>query len=153
MVVLIYATLQAILQYLEITARERKKIDDIGFEGLASVMDHGKSPMCNNGKASGIIDLNRDRCFERGGWRSTHNRSNNVNYAAGCHFSRYNNVGCQVSQQNENRVMNKDDASEGNNRILCDSPENHGATETASVIFSKFNQISEPSRAKNMRYL
>ncbi|XVF29170.1 hypothetical protein REPUB_Repub15cG0096900 [Reevesia pubescens] len=121
------------------------KEHDINFINLSG------SPMCNNGEASGISNMNRDGCFkERGGWRSTHNCSNNVDYAAGRHFSRYNNVGCQVSQQNENRVVNRDDASGGNNRILCDSPENHGATETAPVIFSKFNQISEPSHAKNM---
>ncbi|KAE8677690.1 RING/U-box superfamily protein, putative isoform 2 [Hibiscus syriacus] len=77
-------------------------------------------PMSNNGEADGIGDANRDACFEeKGGWRSTRNRSKNVDHAAEHH--------------------------EGKIRILCDSPETH-ATETAPVI-AKINQPSEPSNA------
>ncbi|XVF38060.1 hypothetical protein REPUB_Repub20aG0065200 [Reevesia pubescens] len=106
------------------------------------------SPLSNNGEPSGISDSNRDVFFEeKGGWRSTRYRSKNVDYADGRHFSRFNNVGCQVSQRNENSFVKRDNG--GNNGILCGRPENHDATETAPVI-SKFNQISEPSHAKHM---
>ncbi|XWS22396.1 hypothetical protein CRYUN_Cryun29cG0030300 [Craigia yunnanensis] len=123
------------------------KEHDINFISLSG------SPMSNNGEASGgITDSNRDECFEeKGGWRSTQNLPKNVDHAAGRHFSRFNHVGCQVSQQNENRVMKGDNASGGNNRTARACPENHDATETDTVIFSKFNQISEPSRAKKMQ--
>ncbi|XP_022761941.1 uncharacterized protein LOC111307894 isoform X2 [Durio zibethinus] len=108
------------------------------------------SPMSNNGEATRISDSNRDVCFEeKGDWRSTRNPSKNLDYAAGHHFYRFNNVGCQVNQQNENRVV-RDNARGGNNRILCDFPKNHDATETTPVIFSRLNQISEPSHARNM---
>ena len=62
--------------------------------------------MSNNGEATdGISDSNRDACSEeKGSWRSTHNYLKDADHAAGHHFSRFNNVGCQVSQQNENRV-------------------------------------------------
>ncbi|XWS35099.1 hypothetical protein CRYUN_Cryun21dG0097100 [Craigia yunnanensis] len=122
------------------------KEHDINFISLSG------SPMSNNGEASGgISDSNRDTCFEeRGGWKSTHNRLKNADHAAGCHFSRFNNVGCQVSQQNENRVMKGDNASGGNNRTVRGCPENNDATETDTVIFSKSNQISKPSHAKKV---
>ncbi|EOY05371.1 RING/U-box superfamily protein, putative isoform 1 [Theobroma cacao] len=103
------------------------------------------SPMSNNGEVSGIRDSGRDACFEeKGGWRSTHNHSKNVDHAAVHQFSRFNNIGCQ--EQNENRVVKRGE----NNRIGCDFPENQDATETAPLIVSKFNQISEPSLATNM---
>ncbi|XP_022735728.1 uncharacterized protein LOC111289109 isoform X1 [Durio zibethinus] len=119
---------------------------DIKFISLSG------SPVSNNVEASGgINDSNREACFEeKGGWRSTCNHSKNVDHASGHHFSRFNNVGCQVSQQNENRVMKGDNASGGNNRTVRDCPENEDATETDTVIFSKFIQISEPSNAKRM---
>ncbi|XWS13488.1 hypothetical protein CRYUN_Cryun36dG0041300 [Craigia yunnanensis] len=123
------------------TSKER----DINFINLSG------SPMSDNREASGISDSNRDECFEeKGGWRSTHNHSENVDHEDGRHFSRFNNVRCQVSQQNETRLVKRDNASGGNNKILCDCPQNRHTTETPPVIFSKLNQISEPSHAKNM---
>ncbi|XP_022722767.1 uncharacterized protein LOC111279951 [Durio zibethinus] len=109
------------------------------------------SPMSNNREASGISDSNRGACFEdKGGWRRTHNNSRNLDHAAGCHFSRFDNVRFQVSQQNEHGVLKRDNnTSGGNNRIVSDCPQKHDVTETAPVI-SKFNEISEPSHAKNM---
>ncbi|XVF65087.1 hypothetical protein PTKIN_Ptkin09bG0218600 [Pterospermum kingtungense] len=116
---------------------------DINFINLSG------SPMSNDREPSGICDSNRDSCFERkGDWRSTHNHSQNVDHAAERHFSRFNNVQCQASQQSENRVVKRDNASGGNSRI--DRSQYHDATEKAPVVFSKFNQISEPSHAKNM---
>ncbi|KAE8723845.1 RING/U-box superfamily protein, putative isoform 2 [Hibiscus syriacus] len=113
---------------------------DINFISLSG------SPMSNNGEAGGIGDANRDACFEeKGGWRSTRNRSKNVDQASKHHLSGFNNVGCQVSQRNENGFVKRNHASGGKIRILCDSPETH-ATETAPVI-SKINQPSEPSHA------
>ena len=97
--------------------------------------------MSNNGEASdGISDSNRDACFEeKGSWRSTHNCLKNTDHAAGRHFSKFNNVGCQVSQQNENRVTKGDNASGGNNRTVRDCLENHDETKTDAAIFSKLN--------------
>ncbi|XP_039029832.1 uncharacterized protein LOC120164153 [Hibiscus syriacus] len=116
------------------------KEHDINFINLSG------SPMSNNGEADGIGDANRDACFEeKGGWRSTRNRSKNVDHAAEHQLSGFNSVGCQVSQQNENGFVKRNHASEGKIRILCDSPETH-ATETAPVI-AKINQPSEPSNA------
>ncbi|KAG8484358.1 hypothetical protein CXB51_023824 [Gossypium anomalum] len=106
----------------------------------------------NNGEASGTNgDSIRDECFEeKGGWRSAHNRSKNAEHAASHCFSRFKNVGCHVSQQNENKVVKRNDASRGSNRIPSGCLENCDATETAPVIFSKFNQKSEPSHAENL---
>ncbi|KAA3454738.1 E3 ubiquitin-protein ligase SDIR1-like protein [Gossypium australe] len=106
----------------------------------------------NNGEASGTNgDSIRDECFEeKGGWRSAHNRSKNAEHAASHRFSRFKNVGCHVSQQNENKVVKRNDASRGSNRIPSGCLENCDATETAPVIFSKFNQKSEPSHAENL---
>lgn len=105
--------------------------------------------MSNHREARGICDSNRASCFEgKSDWRSTHNHSQNVDHAAESHFSRFNNVRCQVSRQNENRIVTRDDACGGNIRI--GHPQNLDATEKAPMIFSKFNQISEPSHAKNM---
>nr|KJB72147.1 hypothetical protein B456_011G161600 [Gossypium raimondii]KJB72149.1 hypothetical protein B456_011G161600 [Gossypium raimondii] len=109
------------------------------------------SPIYNNMEANGFGDSNRDACFEeKGGWRSTHYHSDNADQAVGHHFSRFNNIRSQVSQQNENIVVKRDNASGGNNRTTCDGPESHDATEKAGVIVSKFNQRSEPSSAKNI---
>lgn len=103
--------------------------------------------MSNNGEASGFGDANRDACFEeKGGWRSTHNFSKNVDDAGGHHLRRFNNVGCQVSQRNDNGVVKRNNASRGKTMILCDSPEICDSTEIAPVI-SKVNQISESSHA------
>ncbi|PPD75626.1 hypothetical protein GOBAR_DD27437 [Gossypium barbadense] len=106
----------------------------------------------NNGEASGTNgDSIRDECFEeKGGWRSAHNRSKNAEHAASHRFSRFKNVGCHVSQQNENKVVKRNNASRGSNRIPSGCLENCDATETAPVIFSKFNQKSEPSHAENL---
>ncbi|KAB2039813.1 hypothetical protein ES319_D02G036600v1 [Gossypium barbadense] len=115
------------------------KEHDINFINLSS------SPMSNNGEASGFGDVNRDACFEeKGGWRN--NFSKNVDDATGHHLHRFNNVGCQVSQQNDNGVVKRNNASRGKTVILCDSPEIVYATETAPVI-SKVDQISESSHA------
>ncbi|KAB2067245.1 hypothetical protein E1A91_A09G216400v1 [Gossypium mustelinum] len=106
----------------------------------------------NNGEAIGTNgDSVRDECFEeKGGWRSAHNRSKNAEHAASHCFSRFKNVGCHVSQQNENKVVKRNDASRGSNKIPSGCLENCDATETAPVIFSKFNQKSEPSHAENL---
>ncbi|MBA0713790.1 hypothetical protein Golax_012803 [Gossypium laxum] len=106
----------------------------------------------NNGEASGTNgDSIRDECFEeKGGWRSAHNRSKNAEHAASHRFSRFKNVGCHVSQQNENKVVKRNNASRGSNRIPSGCLENCDATETAPVTFSKFNQKSEPSHAENL---
>ena len=53
-----------------------------------------------------------------------------------------------MSQQNENRVTKGDNASGRNNRAICVCPENHDETKTDAAVFSKFNQIREPSYAK-----
>ncbi|GMJ01831.1 hypothetical protein like AT1G04790 [Hibiscus trionum] len=117
------------------------KEHDINFINLSG------SPMSNNGRASGIGDANRDACFEeRGRWRRTRNCSKNVDHAAEHQLNRFHTVGCQVSQQSENGVVKRNNASGGKTRILCDSPETCDATETAPVI-SRINQISEPSHA------
>ncbi|KAG8499814.1 hypothetical protein CXB51_006509 [Gossypium anomalum] len=117
------------------------KEHDINFINLSS------SPMSNNGEASGFGDVNRDACFEeKGGWRSTHNFSKNVDDTTGHHLRRFNNVGCQVSQRNDNGVVKRNNASRGKTMIQCDSPEIFDATETAPVI-SKVDQISESSHA------
>ncbi|MBA0701721.1 hypothetical protein Goari_020524 [Gossypium aridum] len=109
------------------------------------------SPIYNNMEANGFGDSNRDACFEeKGGWRSTHYCSHNADQTVGHHFSRFNNVRCEVSQQNENIVVKRDNASGEKNRTVCDGPENHDATKTAPMIVSKFNYISETSHAKNM---
>ncbi|XVE81420.1 hypothetical protein DITRI_Ditri15bG0062000 [Diplodiscus trichospermus] len=121
------------------------KEPDINFINLSG------SPMSNSRESTVISASNGDACFEeKGGWRGTHNCSNNVDHAAGRHFSRVNNVQCQASQQNGNRVVKRDNASVGNDRIVCDHPQNHDATETSPLNFSKFNQTSGPSLAKNM---
>ncbi|MBA0801149.1 hypothetical protein Gohar_011532, partial [Gossypium harknessii] len=106
----------------------------------------------NNGEASGTNgDSIRDKCFEeKGGWRSAHYRSKNAEHAASHRFSRFKNVGCHVSQQNENKVVKRNNASRGSNRIPSGCLENCDATETAPVIFTKFNQKSEPSHAENL---
>ncbi|KAG4184963.1 hypothetical protein ERO13_A09G202500v2 [Gossypium hirsutum] len=106
----------------------------------------------NNGEAIGTNgDSVRDECFEeKGGWRSAHNRSKNAEHAASHCFSRFKNVGCHVSQQNENKIVKRNDASRGSNKIPSGCLENCDATETAPVIFSKFNQKSEPSHAENL---
>ena len=100
------------------------KEHDINFISLSG------SPMSNNGKASDVIsDSNRDACFEeKSSWRSTHNCLKDADHATGHHFSRFNDVGRQVSQQNENRVTKGDNASGGNNRAVRDCLENHGGT-------------------------
>ncbi|MBA0869930.1 hypothetical protein Goshw_005403 [Gossypium schwendimanii] len=104
-----------------------------------------------NSRNSGFGDSNRDAFFEgKGGWRSTHYCSHNADQTVGHHFSRFNNVRCEVSQQNENIVVKRDNASGEKNRTVCDGPENHNATKTAPMIVSKFNYISETSHAKNM---
>ncbi|PPR95995.1 hypothetical protein GOBAR_AA24673 [Gossypium barbadense] len=109
------------------------------------------SPIYNNIEANGFGDSNKDACFEeKGGWRSTHYHSDNADQAVGHHFSRFNNIQCQVSQQNENIVVKSDNASGGNNRTTCDGPESHDATEKAGVIVSKFNRRCEPSSAKTI---
>ncbi|KAH1089597.1 hypothetical protein J1N35_016854 [Gossypium stocksii] len=126
-------------------AHPRVSMDqDINYISLSG------SPV-NNGEASGTNgDSIRDECFEeKGGWRSAHNRSKNAEHAASHRFSRFKNVGCHVSQQNENKVVKRNDASRGSNRIPSGCLENCDATETAPVIFSKVNEKSEPSHAEN----
>ncbi|XP_039050835.1 uncharacterized protein LOC120192054 isoform X2 [Hibiscus syriacus] len=96
-------------------------------------------------------DSIRDECFEKKvGQRSIHNCSKNVDHAAAHHFSRFKNIGCQMSQQNENKVVKRNDTNRGNNRVLSGCLENHDATEKAPVIFSKSNHISGPSPPENM---
>ncbi|KAK8684952.1 hypothetical protein V6N13_040966 [Hibiscus sabdariffa] len=118
-----------------------------------NVISLSGSAISKNGEAGGGTnsDSIRDECLgKRGGRRSIHNRSKNVDHAAAHHFSRFKNVGCQVSQQNENKVVKRNYANQGNNRVLSDCLGIHDATETTPVIFSKSNQISEPSPAENM---
>ncbi|XP_039062241.1 uncharacterized protein LOC120206727 [Hibiscus syriacus] len=91
-------------------------------------------------------DSIRDECFgKKVGQRSIHNCSKNVDRADAHHFSIFKNVGCQMSQQNENKVVKRNDTYRGNNIVLSGWLGNHDATEKAPVIFSKSNHISEPS--------
>ncbi|KAK8599726.1 hypothetical protein V6N13_060450 [Hibiscus sabdariffa] len=117
-----------------------------------NVISLSDSAISNNGETGGTnSDAIRDECLgKRAGRRSIHNRSKNVDHATAHHFSRFKNVGCQVSQQKENKVVKRNYANQGNNRVLSGCLGIHDATETTSVIFSKSNQISEPSPAENM---
>ncbi|GMI96139.1 hypothetical protein HRI_003283000 [Hibiscus trionum] len=117
-----------------------------------NVISLSGSAVSNTGEAGGTNShSNRDECFEiRGGWRSIHNGSKNVDHADVHHFSRFKNVGRQVSQQNENKVVKRNDTNRGNNGVLSGCMGNRDETETTPAIFSKSNQISEFSPAENM---
>ncbi|OMO88307.1 Zinc finger, RING/FYVE/PHD-type [Corchorus olitorius] len=127
----------------EVVHPHTSKEHDMNFVDLSN------SPMNNNGKATGISHSSRDATVEeKGGWRSTHNLSKNVDYASAHHFSRFNDDVWR--EQKENRVMKRDKSSGQNNRVGRDWPENADLTETAPVIVPTINQISEPSPAINM---
>ncbi|GKU98603.1 hypothetical protein SLEP1_g11589 [Rubroshorea leprosula] len=104
-------------------------------------------------EASETNDSCRDGGFEdKGGWRSTHNHSKNVDPAAGHHFLGLNGSGSQINQHNKNRMVKNDNVSGENSRIAfgCDGLQSQGAPQAASTSVSKPNHRSEGSKATTM---
>lgn len=101
----------------------------------------------NNKEANGIWDASSNisgRSEGLGGWRSTHNRSSQIDYFLPDSTEplprRTNGVGNFVNQH-QNRVERRDTRSRGNRRTEDDVAEELNATQKASGLVSELDRI------------